>query len=144
MKKQGLGTVFSVLAVVLALAGIVIYWMNTHGGYYSDFTPSIIGYAAAGIVVLIGLKVLAEVKGERQWMDILYILASVLLAWAAVSFLGDRVESAAVILGSDLEEGNVLARQSLFMAFAGTGCFILGMLLTGAAGFFSQQKNVTE
>lgn len=141
MKKQGLlGTVFWTLAVILALAGIVVYWLNTHGGYYSDFAPGIAVCGAAGAAVLIVLKVLAVKTGEKQWMDILYILAAVLLSWAAVSFLGDRVESAAIILGSSLEAGNVLAKQSLFTAFAGVGCFVLGMILTGVAGFFTQQK----
>lgn len=141
MKKQGLlGTVFLALAVILALAGIVIYWINTHGGYYSDFAPEIVVCGAAGIAVLIVLKVLAVKIGEKQWMDFLYILAAVLLSWTAVSFLGDRVESAAIILGSNLEAGNTLAKQSLFTAFAGVGCFVLGMILTGVSGFFTQQK----
>lgn len=144
MKKQRLGTVFLVLAGILALAGTIIYWINTHGGYYSDFQVNTILYAIAGIVILIVLESLNKITGEYQWMDILYILAAVLFSWAAVSFLGARVESAAVILGSSLEEGNVLAKQSLFMAFGGIGCFILGMLLTGVAGFFDQKKQLPE
>lgn len=144
MKKQGLGTLFLVLAIVLSVAGVVLYWINTHGGYYSDFTGNIIVCAVLGIVVLVVIKVLAVVRGEKQWMDILYILAAVLLSWTAVSFLGDRVESAAIILGSSLEAGNALAKQSLFTAFAGVGCFILGMIMTGVAGFFSQQKDISK
>lgn len=144
MKKQGLGTIFLVLAVILSLAGIVLYWMNTHGGYYNDFAVEIVVYAVLGIAVLIAIKVLTVFLGEKQWMDILYIVAAILLSWTAVSFLGDRVESAAIILGSSLEAGNALAKQSLFMSFASVGCFILGMLMTGVAGFFSQQKNITK
>lgn len=140
MKKQGLGTVFWTVAVILALAGIVIYWINTHGGYYSDFSPKVVVLALLGVMVLVFLKVLAVTVGEKQWMDSLYILAAIFLSCAAVSFLGDRVESAAVILGSSPEEGNILAKQSLFASFAGVGCFVLGMILTGVAGFFNQQK----
>ena len=72
------------------------------------------------------------------------MLAAVLLAWTAVTFLGNRVESAAIILGSELEAGNALAKKSIFMAFAGVGCFVLGMIFTGVAGFFEQSVQKPE
>lgn len=136
MKKQIVGTIFLLLAVLLSVAGMVIYWVNAHGEYYNDFTPSVMLYAAFGVVALLAWKVLSVTLGEKRWMDVLYLLAAILLAWAAVDFLGDRVESAAIILGSQLEAGNALAQQSLFTSFAGIGCFILGMILTGVSSFF--------
>ena len=144
MKKQGLGTVFLVISILFAVAGSIIYWVNTHGGYYKDFKLEIIVYAVLGIIVLVILKILTTIKGEKQGVDILYILAAVLLAWAGIKFLGNRVESAAIILGSELEAGNRLAKQSLFQAFAGAGCFFLGMLMTGVTGFFEQQRAKIE
>ena len=77
-------------------------------------------------------------------MDIFYPVAAVLMAIAAVWFIGARVESAAIILGSELEAGNQIARNSLFLAFVGIGCYIAGMLLAGVAGFFNLQKQKTE
>lgn len=136
MKKQIVGTIFLLLAVLLSVAGIVIYWVNAHGEYYNDFTPSVMLYAGFGVVALLAWKVLSVTLGEKRWMDVLYLVAAILLAWAAVDFLGDRVESAAIILGSQLEAGNALAQQSLFTSFAGIGCFILGMILTGVSSFF--------
>lgn len=144
MKKQSVGTIFLLLAVLVSVIGIVIYWINAHGAYYNDFTPGVLMYAGFGVAVLLVLKLLAAKQGEKTWMDVLYLLAAILLAWAAVDFLGDRVESAAIILGSQLEAGNALALQSLLASFAGTGCFVLGMILTGVAGFFDQQKVPTD
>lgn len=144
MKKQGLGTVFVILSVLAALAGTVIYYINATGTYYGDFGVKIVAVSVSGIVVLIALKVLAAKNGEKQWMDIFYPVAAVLMAIAAVWFIGARVESAAIILGSELEAGNQIARNSLFLAFVGIGCYIAGMLLAGVAGFFNLQKQKTE
>lgn len=136
MKKQIVGTTLLLLAVLLSVAGIVIYWVNAHGEYYNDFTPSVMLFAGLGAAALLVWKILSATLGEKRWMDVLYPLAAILLAWAAIDFLGDRVESAAIILGSQLEAGNALAQQSLFTSFAGVACFILGMILTGVSSFF--------
>lgn len=135
MKRQIAANVVFVLALVAAVAGIVIYWINTHGGYYSDFTASIVAIAVAGIVVLLAIKALDN--GGKRWVDILYPAAGVLLTIAAVRFLADRVESAAIILASDLEAGNALARPSIYTAFAGVICLVLAMILTGVYGMLN-------
>ncbi len=142
MKKKGLGIVFMAIASLFAIAGCVIYWINTHGAYYKDFNPTIILLAVLGIFAIIVLNIWSIAREEQIWMDLFYILAAVLFAYAGVSLLGDRVESAAIILGSDLEAGNKIALQSLYMSFVGVGCFIFGMIMTGVAGFFDKQKDV--
>lgn len=135
MKRQVAANVTFVLALVLAIAGIVIYWINTHGGYYSDFTASIVVIAVAGIVVLAAIKAL----GDKKWVDVLYPAAGVLLTIAAVRFLADRVESAAIILASDLEAGNALAKPSIYTAFAGVICLVLAMVMTGVYSILNDQ-----
>ena len=144
MKKRIAGNIMFALAILFAVAGIVLYWMNTHGGYYSDFTIQIVILAVLAIVVMAAIKVLSARIGEKKWIDLLYVLAAVLLAWTAVTFLGNRVESAAIILGSELEAGNALAKKFIFMAFASVGCFVLGMIFTGVAGFFEQSVQKPE
>lgn len=135
MKRQVAANVTFVLALVLAIVGIVIYWINTHGGYYSDFTASIVVIAVAGIVVLAAIKAL----GDKKWVDVLYPAAGVLLTIAAVRFLADRVESAAIILASDLEAGNALAKPSIYTAFAGVICLVLAMVMTGVYSILNDQ-----
>ena len=140
MKKQSIGNIMLLLALVFAAAGTVIYCINTHGGYYHDFTPMIVVLAVVSMVVLIVLKVLSAKLGDRQWLDLFYVLGAVLYSLTAVKFIASRVESAGIILGSDLEAGNALASQSLYMAFVGIGCFVIGMILIGVAGFFDLVK----
>ena len=59
---------------------------------------------------------------------------------AAVTFVSYRVESAGIILGSDLEAGNAKAMGSLMQAFAGIGCFLAASVFTGVSAFFRPVK----
>ena len=140
MKKQGLGTVFLFLAVICGVAGMILYYINATAKYYDDFQITVIMWEIAGILVVI-VNAFCERKWEyMKWTSLLYPLAGVLFAVTAVMFIGERVESAAIILGSNLESGNTLAKILLYQAFAGIGCFLAGMLLVGVAAFFNQER----
>lgn len=140
MKKTWLGTIFFALAVVFAVAGTVIYCINSTGSYYDDFTGRIVLVAVVGIALLIGLKIMSYKNVSLLWTDVLYVASAVIIAVAAVMFLSARVESAAVVLGSQLAAGDALAKQSVYTAFAGIGCYMAGMVFIGISGFFNQEK----
>lgn len=140
MKRIGLGLVFTALSVASAIAGVVLYIVNSTGSYYDDFRVLNVVVPLIGIVLAICPTIAAYTIGEKQWTDVFYVLSSVVLAVAAVWFVAARVESAGIILGSRLEAGNQLAKDSLVQAFVGIGCFIASMLFVGVSGFFLQRK----
>lgn len=144
MKKQGLGTVFLLLAVICGAAGIILYYINATGKYYDDFQTTVVMWGLAGILA-VAVNAFCERKwGDMQWTSLLYPLAGVVFAVAAITFIGGRVESAAIILGSNLESGNALAKTSLYQAFSGIGCFLAGMLFVGIAAFFNQEREAAK
>ena len=138
LKRIGAGTVLLIFSILCTVAGLIIYGINATGDYYGDFNTNVIMAGAAGMLVV--LLLLIAGRSQKMWTDFFYPLAGIIFTVAAVLFLSTRVESAAIILGSDLEAGNPLARLSLFQAFAGIGCFMAAMLLTGISGFFDQVK----
>ena len=139
MKAQIAGKIFVLATLILAAAGLVIYCLNASGSYYSDFNYRVVLASGAAIVLIVIQQVLYRKLGDQLWLDALYPAVSVLLAVAAVIFIGARVESAAMILASELEAGNANASSALLQSFIGIGCFIAGILVCGIAGCFRQE-----
>lgn len=150
MKKITGGTVFSSLAFLLSIAGVIVYCVNASGSYYNDLRATVIFLGIISAVLIAGFQVMVRMMGEKKWMDLYYLVAAIVLAITVILYASVRVESAAVILGSDLEAGNMLAYSSLMLAFVGIGCFVLAMFFVGISGFFAQvketktEKEITE
>lgn len=144
MKKITIGNVFYLIAAICTLIGSVIYYQNANGTYYHDFKWSTmllgLGCLAAEIIGFICI----QISKEKRWTDVIYPICTVLLGFEAVTFIGARVESAGIILGSDLEAGNALASQSLTMAFVGIGFFAGALLILGIAGCMRQTKTALQ
>lgn len=141
MKKLATGNLVFALAAICTLAATVIYYVNASGSYYHDFNTTTL---AIGILCLaaeiIGL-ILIRRTGEQQWTDLVYPVCTCLLGYEAIRYLGARVESAGIILGSELEDGNAAASAALNLSFTGIGLFVAAMLLVGIAGFFRQTRD---
>lgn len=139
-KSVTLGNIFSVLSILTIVAGIVIYVINATGAYYHDFSMTVPVIAGIAIVLEIICLVLTKKKDEQYWIDVFYLLTGIVVMIAAVVYVGARVESAGIILGSALEAGNAAAYSSLYQAFAGIGCFVVAMLFEGVSGFLKQNR----
>ena len=142
--KSGTGTIFLILTIALAAAGMILYGLNSSGSYYHDFKMPVILLGILGIGIILVFIVLSRRRGEKNWMDIFYPAAGIVLMLGAIIFVSYRVESAGIILGSDLEAGNAKAMNSLIQAFVGIGCFIVASILSGVAAFFSPVKEQKE
>ncbi len=136
--KLTLGNLFTILSVIVGIVGIVIYGINASGSYYHDFGMTVPLIAGLALAIEVIALVLTKTRDEKYAFDILYVAAGVILMIAVVQFTGARVESAGIILGSDLEGGNALASASLYQAFAGIGCMVGAIVLEGISGFFKQ------
>ena len=104
-----------------------------------DLNYRVVLASGTAIVLIVIQQVLYHKLGDQLWLGVLYPAVSVLLAVAAVIFIGARVESAAMILASELEAGNAAASSALLQSFIGIGCFIAGILAVGIAGCFRQE-----
>lgn len=138
--KSGVGTIFLAITIVLTVAGMILYGINAKGSYYHDFKMTVILLGTLGIGIIVAFIVLTHIKGEKNWMDIFYPAAGIVLMLAAIVFVSYRVESAGIILGSDLEAGNANAMNSLIQSFVGVGCFIAASIFSGISAFFRPVK----
>lgn len=139
-RKPGAGMIFMILALAATVGGLVLYYMNATGAYYHDFKGRIPVLSVICLILEVLVLVVAKVKGETVWLDFCYPVLAVLLVAAAMTLLGSRVESAGVILGSDLEASNAMAMPALMQSFQSIGCYFAAMLLTGISGFTGQNK----
>ncbi len=137
-KKLTAGNIFSIISMIAGVAGIIIYCINAFGSYYHDFGMQVPTVIAVAIVIELAAFFLTKKNDEKYVYDILYVVSGIVFMVAVIIFLGDRVESAGIILGSDLEAGNALASNSLYQSFAGIGCLIAAMILEGISGFMKQ------
>jgi chromate transport protein ChrA len=140
LKKLSAGFYFSLATIVIALIALFVYVRNGNGAYYNDFSAKIVILTVAAIVAEIVLIISARLIGERRWLDVVYLIAPILLGLSAVAFISIRVESAGIILGSDLEKGNVAASNALSQAFIGTGLYLVAMTTGVTRSFLGQQK----
>jgi len=140
LRKQSTGFFFSIATIVIALAALLVYIQNGNNAYYNDYNPEIVILTIIAIAVEIIFIVLVQTIGEKRWLDIAYLISPILLVISAIAFISIRVKSAGIILGSELEKGNVEANQALTQAFIGIGLYLFAMIISATKSFFSQQK----
>jgi membrane-associated HD superfamily phosphohydrolase len=141
LENQKAGFYISIATIILALIAMSIYVANGNTTYYNDFNSRVVILTVIAIAVEIVLMAVSRIVGEKQWLDIAYIVVPVLLAITAMFFISYRVESAGIILGSDLEKGNITANNALNQAFMGIGFYFLAMISAIVRSFFSQIKD---
>lgn len=134
------GFCISVLAVVVTAAAAAVYAVNGNHAYYHDYNGRIMLLTVAAIVLEILLPALVWLLGEKRWFDVLYLLPPALLGYTMVRFIAARVASAGLILGSDLEKGNVVAQSALSQAFWGIGLYLLAIVCCLVRSFMSQTR----
>jgi membrane-associated HD superfamily phosphohydrolase len=141
LKNQKAGFYTSVATMILAMIAMFIYIANGNTAYYNDFNSRVVILTVIAIAVEIALIVVARTVGEKQWLDIAYVIVPVLLGICAMTFISYRIESAGIILGSDLENGNTAAINALNQAFMGIALYILAMISKLVGSFFGQIKD---
>ncbi len=140
LKKQSSGFYFSIATIIIALIALLIYSLNGNSTYYNDYNSSIFNYTVIAIAVEIVFIVLVQTIGEKRWLDILYLVPPILFCISAIAFISMRVQSAGIILGSELEKGNVTASNALTQAFIGIGLYFLAMITSFIKSFKAQLK----
>ena len=140
LRKQSTGFFFSIATIAIALTALLIYIQNGNNAYYNDYNPEIFILTIIAIAVEVIFIILVQTIGEKRWLDIVYVISPILLGVSAIAFISIRVKSAGIILGSELEKGNVAANQALTQAFIGIGLYLFAMIISATKSFFSQLK----
>jgi hypothetical protein len=141
LRKQSIGSFLSIITIILSLIGMAIYISNGNSNYYHDFNSRVVILSVVAMAIEVVLMVMVRAVGEKQWLDVIYIAVPVLLAVAMITFLSSRIESAGIILGSSLEQGNMEAIRALTQAFIGIGVYLLAIIACMTGSFFSQLRN---
>ncbi|MBW6471772.1 MAG: hypothetical protein K0B14_01505 [Anaerolineaceae bacterium] len=139
-KNQSTGFYLSIASIIIALIALLIYTLNGKSTYYNDYNSTILNYTLIAVGVEIVFLVLVLTIGEKRWLDIFYVVPPILFGIAAVTFISFRVQSAGIILGSELEKGNVAASNALMQAFIGIGLYFLAMITSFVKSFKAQLK----
>lgn len=142
--RLSVGFYLSLLAIAATVAATVVYAINGNHAYYHDYNGKIVLLSVVVIALEILLPVLVCLIGEKWWFDIFYLLPLALLGHIVVSFIAARVASAGLILGSELEKGNVVAQSALSQAFLGIGLYFLAIVLSLIRSFMSQTKEPAD
>lgn len=137
------GYIYAV-GIFCTISAMVVYMINANNSYYHDFGMKIPLLTVAAIVLEVVFLFAAVKFGEKTWMDIMFPVISVVLIAAAVIFISRRVESAAIILGSDLERDNALAMSAIIQAIVGIAFYVVSMLLVNVSGGFDIVKQKKE
>ncbi|WP_099467652.1 hypothetical protein [Konateibacter massiliensis] len=139
IKKQAAGFYLTVIAVILAAAGIVFYLINCNTAYFVNFgvKGSVIACAVIAIVLEIAFIAASTLAGEKNYFDILPVASAVLLVTALVTFISSRVNSIASIMTF---ENNAQTMSDLSSAIIGMVLCLLAVIVSVTASFFKVVK----
>lgn len=140
LKKLRAGFFISMAAVVLAVIALFIYIANGNNAYYNDLNSVVVTITIITIIVEIILIIVTSIVGEKHFLDIFYVVVPALLGIAVLLFISSRVQSAGIILGSDLEKGNLIASKALNQAFKGVIFYFLAMIASMIGSFLRQSE----
>lgn len=138
LKKQSVGFYFSVIILILSIAGLTMYLKNSETNYFSNLgkDPMILGCLIAAIIAEILFVVLSQ-KGMKLWMDLLPVLVSILLMMGTVLFASSRVNGIASIMTF---ENNAQTMADLSSAVTGIALCLVAGLVSLIASFFDIVK----
>lgn len=138
LKKQSAGFYLTAITVLLAAAGLFMYLKNTATDYFGNLgkDPLILGCLLAAIAAELVLLAAAQC-GQKQWLDVLPVAASVLLMLGSIWFVSSRVNGIASIMTF---ENNAHTMADLSSAITGMGLCLAAGITSIIASFFDIVK----
>lgn len=136
--KKSAGFPMTILSALLAVVGLVFYFINCNTNYFraDGVNTIVVACAAVAIVAELVLIVVAG-KGQKTWMDILPVAAPVLLMVGFVLFLVSRVNAIAAIMTFTNSAENMADLQSCIISLA---CLLIGCIVAVVASYFDISK----
>ncbi|MBR1813827.1 MAG: hypothetical protein IJ773_08405 [Lachnospiraceae bacterium] len=139
-RKSSAGLFFTVLSLILAVAGAVLYYLNTTTAYFASqgLNTTILIVACAAVVVQL-IYLIVGMKGTPAVNDLFPIIATALLIAAAVLFASARVNGIAALITF---EGNETTTMALYTAIGGIIALVAAALVNILGSFFDVSKEV--
>lgn len=139
MKKKAIGFYTALLTAILAVVGLIFYFVNCGTAYFSNLGSDPMVIAALIIAVVLQL-VAAFLSGVANHLlaDIAAVVSPALLAIALVRFVSARINGIAAIMTF---EGNAQTMADLTSAIVAIALFVVAMLIAVISAFFDAQKN---
>ena len=146
IKKQGIASYITVVALILAIvctalygadAGLAYYASAANGAVMAMSVLAIIFFAAS---LAVSQFAISENKIVKIVLDIIRVLATVFMVASMMLFIGDRVYHFAIVLGSDLERGNDAAFAAVNHSITVIAMYAVTFVISLVAVFFGMVK----
>ena len=136
--KKSAGFPMTILSALLAVVGLVFYFINCNTNYFrADGVNTIVVACAAVAIVAELVLIVVACKGQKTWMDILPVAAPVLLMVGFVQLLTSRVNAIAAIMTFTNSAENMADLQSCLISL---GCLLIGCIVAVVASYFDISK----
>lgn len=139
ISKQSIGFYIGVVAALLMLIGTIMLANNCNMPYYKDYNAIVPLLGSLAVIVAVAILVLKQFV-KIPHLEALWIVVILLIGMALMIMISMRVESAAIILGSELEAGNELAQSAMSNFIAGAIITIVSIVAAIVASFFDVTK----
>ncbi|MDD2970234.1 MAG: hypothetical protein PHT89_09580 [Lachnospiraceae bacterium] len=135
IKKQSAGFYLSLLTIILATVGTILYFGNCKTAYFSNLGINTTVVICLVIAILCEIIFLVgnEIMGSQLVLDIFPILAAVLLIIGTVTFITTRVNGMAAIMTFTNNESTMADLNHTIIAIA--ICFV-AFLFSVVTSFF--------
>ena len=139
IKKQSAGFYLSLLTIILATIGTILYFGNCKTAYFSNLGINTTVVICLVIAILCEIIFLVgnEIMGSQLVLDIFPILAAVLLIIGTVTFITTRVNGMAAIMTFTNNESTMADLNHTIIAIA--ICFV-AFLFSVVTSFFKIVK----
>lgn len=135
-KHTTLSFALYVSTAALAFIGLVVYVIcSAVMTYYSDCSAVIITASVCAVAIIVALAVLSKKGTAPTWITVLLIPVSCLLVFAMVSIIGDRIDSFAWLVMSDLERMNIDGYRALYTSIGAVCCYVLALIVNSVNAF---------
>ncbi len=134
LKRQSAGFYLTALTFIFAVLGLVLYLINcktayfTNQGIHAGIVVCLLAAAVLELVMIIG----SNIKGPKNYFDLIPVICGILLIIALVIIISVRVNSIATILSF---ERNDQTMSDLSSAIAAMGFSLAAVIINIAAAF---------
>ena len=145
-KKSGRKTSFEVFAcavvLILTVIGSAVYLMSFTTNYYTfgQMNSTLITICLAAVIALeIANIILRKKYPDKLWTKYLTYGVTALLAYCAISIIGDRVEAIGTTIMTDYDSGHG-GEEAIYYSLGGVALLLIAMIYNIRGSFESSEK----
>ncbi len=141
IKKFGVTSYTSLLAIVLTIVSLVLYVINSNLLYFRNLNASVIAFTVVAIVLLAANFVAALFVGNKWYLAFAQVLAAVFIMIALKDSIIDRSTAIGYVWFSNLEADNPAAVYALNSAVVFWVTYFIALVGVIVGSFFDYLSN---